>query len=901
MLQFAHNFTILALLIGQTPAAAPTADDIARAIDDLGAETFDARQAATDLLWRAGQAAEPALAQAAKSTDPEVRTRAMALLNKLRLGIRPDTPPELLALVDQFRYAPDANQRRQALNELQAKGHWQTVLTLIRGEKNPQERRNLATALGAEAGKIVSSLVDKGELSVAEEVLELIASSEAGVPQLLAFLALTDRLDQRISAARERAAEQSSDEHWTRLAYLLRAKGDLSGAIEAASNSSDLLLRTNLLAEGRRWSQAADFAEDLYRRNEGRLEAAAFAATYQRLAGNAAEHERVMKALLKAANVERLTSGQADKPADPFGEARATNVSASQYWTAAKTLLINERPMEAVTILQKTIPRFAHTVLTRQKRHREALDLVGVKKDEPLDRRWFDKLPSPSGDAAFQFNHRLLLAMQIARQLRELGMMDELEQLLQTMRMAEGPQSENVRRLLILAMVNWQLGRQEDAVKDAAATIGAGFTPQTTFVQLIGRQAALAAFWYEHLVVVDPNADRQQAVGKALFMAVSQPRRGKPPDDWRQLVAAAHSAALKLPTQQRVHRLILIGQTCQVRGDLELARRFFAEAAEIEPAAGIRSGDLALADSQWLMAAKFYSAARSATSDAVLNYLYGYALTKSGATEAGDKQMRLARLMALSPDARLALAAALQERGLKQAAADELELVLRTALCDSPQMANAANNLGLLLRQDEPDRAAECFEQRRLHALNLRGDYAEVESYLGAAHFIHRLRAHAALEEGDRDKVQAEVDACEAVWPADVGLVIELEPELTKAGMTAASNALFDRVYAGHQRVTEEFPKSAMHLNNTAWISARTQRKLGEALALAERAVELAPDESAYHDTLAEVHFQRGEREAAVAAAQKCVELAPDNKVFAARLKHFQEDELKTLDRMEAN
>src|SRR5689334_4140105 len=155
MLQIACSVVVVAAAVAQEPSVvAPTAEQIARAIEELAAPRFEEREAATDLLWKAGQAAESALAQAAKSTDPEVRTRATALLNKLRLGIRPDTPPEVLALVDQFRYAADANQRRQALNELQAKGHWQTVLTLIRGEKNPQERRNLATALAAEAGKI---------------------------------------------------------------------------------------------------------------------------------------------------------------------------------------------------------------------------------------------------------------------------------------------------------------------------------------------------------------------------------------------------------------------------------------------------------------------------------------------------------------------------------------------------------------------------------------------------------------------------------------------------------------------------------------------------------------------------------------------------------------------------
>src|SRR5262245_11284796 len=123
MLSFA--FMCCTALVGAQVAAEtpPEKDLIARAIDDLGAPSFESRQAATDLLWKAGAAAEPALQEAAKSTDPEVRTRAIALLARLRLGIRPETPPEVAALIDQFRYAESMPLRRQALAELQAKGH----------------------------------------------------------------------------------------------------------------------------------------------------------------------------------------------------------------------------------------------------------------------------------------------------------------------------------------------------------------------------------------------------------------------------------------------------------------------------------------------------------------------------------------------------------------------------------------------------------------------------------------------------------------------------------------------------------------------------------------------------------------------------------------------------------
>src|SRR5262245_20981187 len=254
--------------IAQTNAdAAPSQDQIARAIQQLGAPSFETRQAATDLLWKAGQAAEGALREAAKSTDPEIRTRAAALLARLPLGIRPETPADVAALIDQFRYAESPVLRRQALGELQAKGHWQAILTLIRGEQDPHERQVLAALIASEAGKLVRPLVERNELAQAEQLLELVASSEAGTAQLTSFLSLSGRLESQIEAARARTASQPSEGDWTRLAYLLRAKEDLPGAIAAADKTSDLFLRANLLAEAQKWKEAAAIAGEIARKN----------------------------------------------------------------------------------------------------------------------------------------------------------------------------------------------------------------------------------------------------------------------------------------------------------------------------------------------------------------------------------------------------------------------------------------------------------------------------------------------------------------------------------------------------------------------------------------------------------------------------------------------------------
>ena len=50
----------------------------------------------------AGDVAQPALAAAATGSDPETATRAKVLLEKIRLGISPATPPETAAQIEAF-------------------------------------------------------------------------------------------------------------------------------------------------------------------------------------------------------------------------------------------------------------------------------------------------------------------------------------------------------------------------------------------------------------------------------------------------------------------------------------------------------------------------------------------------------------------------------------------------------------------------------------------------------------------------------------------------------------------------------------------------------------------------------------------------------------------------------
>ena len=92
---FAGTPVLAACLEVALEGKAAAAEDVRRAealVRDLGADDFDVRDKATTALIALGEAALPALREAARSEDAEIRTRAQQAL----AGIRKKSPPPLI-------------------------------------------------------------------------------------------------------------------------------------------------------------------------------------------------------------------------------------------------------------------------------------------------------------------------------------------------------------------------------------------------------------------------------------------------------------------------------------------------------------------------------------------------------------------------------------------------------------------------------------------------------------------------------------------------------------------------------------------------------------------------------------------------------------------------------------
>ncbi len=93
--------------------------------------------------------------------------------------------------------------------------------------------------------------------------------------------------------------------------------------------------------------------------------------------------------------------------------------------------------------------------------------------------------------------------------------------------------------------------------------------------------------------------------------------------------------------------------------------------------------------------------------------------------------------------------------------------------------------------------------------------------------------------------------------PNDLGPALTLAEGLARAGRRSEATAVYQTILKAH-------PNDATALNNTAYFLCDSGGNLDEALKLAQTAVQKAPDQPAFADTLGYVYLKRGMRTAAI-------------------------------------
>ena len=815
---------------------------IQRAVRELGDARLAVREAASQSLWEAGPAAEEALRIAATSTDAETRFRARAILEKFRYGIFADTPMEILKAIENFR-GGDAKVRQD------------TIQMLVSREFDEQ----------------------------AERMLTIEPAPDWLLSVYVTQLALNDRLDQRLAKLRQRM-ETDQHPHTARVvAMMLRARGEIRDALAVGLKSDDPVFNWSLAMEAGDFVRAADLFDRVRQLpvrasanpqsdQQRKIELLGFQAVVQQRAGNM---ERARQTL------EELSGLAVQTP--------------SLSWYCMEPFFLAGDVEGGIAAMRKSNPPACFELLVLQQKYLDALAIVGLKLGEALPERWLNELPlapQQGGNEEVQLSARFRFAGNVARVLANLGRKQDAERVIAAMvERAEAARQDALWSLI--ATTEYRMGWLESAFQHAARTPLQSDRAPVVGAMVGPARAAEAEFWWWYFSDLDNEAPRTTTLHRVQQVLTRTPG---PENDARflELATAARQRIGQLDANEQNEKLLALADSCLARGDRDqgvakLGREMLENLAAGHSEAALRFADLAAEDADWERAAEYYQKAWELNSDKPgLLYLAGMALDKTDRKLDGALFRERAQQICQTHQARQEIATLLARRQHVDEARRLFLFVLQTAPFDEWAKFDSAKQCGDLLMTTNKARAAELWEQMMFSILRISWNFREVDGYLQMPAQIHRLRAMAAVENGDFERARSEADLHAKYLPADIRLAEELLPILQRADRRPLAEALFLRQWQLLEQLCHDFPDSSLHHNNLAWLGARCGEKLDQALSHAMRAIELAPQNAGHHDTLAEVQFRRGQREAAIAASRKSLELDPRNKFYQTQLERFE-------------
>jgi tetratricopeptide (TPR) repeat protein/cell division protein FtsB len=336
-----------------------------------------------------------------------------------------------------------------------------------------------------------------------------------------------------------------------------------------------------------------------------------------------------------------------------------------------------------------------------------------------------------------------------------------------------------------------------------------------------------------------------------------------------------------------------LGNALYERGELDQAIAEFREAIRLEPDLATAHGGLgnALRDKGQLdrAIAEYREAIRLKPDLAESHGNLGVALAAKGRLDEAIAEYREAiRLKKDSAEAHSNLGIALRDEGqLDQAIAE-----YREAIRLKPDRAEPHHNLGTALRdKGQLDQAIAEYRE----AIRLKPDLAESHNRLGAL-----LRAKGQLDQAIaeyREAIRLKPDLAESHHALGVALrdkgqrdeaiaefreAIRLKPDWPEVrqnlGKSLATNQAWGEAIAEYSKAIELEPKFALAQNNLAWLlSTCPAAKFHDprrAVELAKKAVELAPKQRIYWNTLGIAQYVAGDYKAAIDALNKSMELS---------------------------
>jgi tetratricopeptide (TPR) repeat protein len=832
-------------------ADAPNADatkadptDFAALIRELSSESYQAREKATKELWEAGTVVLEELREASGSDDPEMATRAAAVLEKIELRITPETPGSILELIRRYRSAPQ-NQKTNFLNELRRKKAYFQVLKLYSME-DPATKAGLSSVVRGVAISGARQAIATGDPDGALQLLKMSANEPSDLMALACFYRSMGMLGEGIE--NPPAPENVPSEAWQ--ITLLRAKGEIAAAAKLASEAKQQALLAGLkVLEGdpTLWLQGNGFGD----RNMRALDA------YTEIA-----LKRWQGVKPKESDFRPLTAQLLMQEDDRE--------------QAISSLAALGRLAEVEEALAKDDREIGFQYYLSQERVSKALETIGLDPEKPDYNAWveerFQKLTGVIGDRDDDFGSSSSQLQVLAGFMEQRGMQKEFDR-------AFGKPLEDLAK-----------------------------TDEDEFLEFLRPlfQSTLAAPEFAFAHGAAWAADKEQRWSQLFSIAFGEEEQTMAWLDWIRKIEPELGS---VKTMKAMMALFGVGSDPDhLRG--KWMEKFW-KAAEISPDGEKeqhirRIMALAIAMNDVPNALKARDSLKPEERDSVNWASLSQYLSAAGRWEEAAELLSKARdSVSSSPEFHAILAATYRKAGWEKRAAEEDEWVEKLTLGYAPScnrigdhymyggdreraekwyrraafqadikggefIAVLDNHAQTMLEKGEWGIAASCYEALAQVYVSQSLSGGQISDYTKARLSADLAKALAVLPE-DRGRAIAMLDEIHGNFATDGVLADDFFPLVRKAGLRKELDRWFGKSWETMSAVLKRFPNSDNTKNTAAWLASRAGMRIKEAEKFLMTAVERNPEQAAYLDTMAELHFAKGDRKGAVEWSDKAL------------------------------
>lgn len=911
------------LQAGVSPPAPANAEEIEQWIKLLGSGDFAAREQATRNLWEQGLAAEGALKRATQSSDREIRFRAQAILDRFSLGIFVDTDPSKIRMIRQYSDADD-REKQNLIRSMIADANIEDIIFLLSRESNEERRNQLSQYVAGALDNLIPRLQSEGKEELIEKAL-LQFSTTPTSQFLLASYAVaqgTEKTQEMLQLA-ERSWQSDEPDRLARQKVLtLLLAGETDAAITELQQFPDPI-------EGRGWLNSIYLSEQRFSELLTQLTQCEDPEQFQTAPENWLPQDLVL-----AVWCARVTEdARWQKALEPV-LTEWIKEEKLPHNQRIKLNLLTDRVNEGFEEAAETDQLLAFSILCYRDQFKQAFEQFGVGMTPEKRGEWFSqyaeelkKLDKENNNNRGQITtdeSQLRIAIEAAGWLASLGERQEAERYFDMIFKAIPNRLANARMYQYRIMdLEFRHQLDKNFCQHVEEVFNKGRFEQS-FAQLSSIDHEKYRFWWWVLESEAPESvDRLKMVRAILHDPADLETSQEQIEKWLQL--AEDYVASENPNILQVGSpAVALADTCfanglKERGIAYLARSIEAGLATQGQKASPEANQSAQRLAEWYAEREQWEDALRVTGqwsqlnstptedEALKNQVkIGVASSRKpsrldwgqvhrlkclhelGRADEADKLFQELRSFSYSAAQLSGLARTLDEEGLSEYSSPLWKMLCYQPGKDSrplsaysyPAFSGLAN---IVFRDAEKGQPGwvESFLGYMLADNNdwyLRGSVNSMHPVALLLNFreqVNHSYAHAAFKNNDPAKAIRHLERGLTARPGNVDNVVAFVDQLTASKSDAEKDALFEIARQLHVDVLDDFPGSAMHHNNFAWLCAKAQKNLEEGLSHSLRATELRPHEDTYWDTLAEVYYQMGDLKKALELARLCVEMDP--------------------------